>query len=187
MTHHALRPKSTVRWFGWFGWYTEKLEAWLEAQAARGQHLTRADRWLNRFHFVEGPPEQARFCVDFPGAVDDEYKTIFQDAGWELITNDLGWYIWRAHYTGGARPEAFNDLQPLIERNTRILLMMGAVLAALLAQIPIQTALSKATRPVLASPFGKVAIGVYAVLMGMVAVAMVLTYGQLNKLKNRVK
>lgn len=187
MTTYAPRSKTTVRWFGWFGWYTENLEAWLEAQAARGQHLTKADRWLNRFHFIEGPPEQARFCVDFPGAVDDEYKTIFQDAGWELIANDLGWYVWRARYTGDVRPEAFNDLQPLIDRNTRILIVMGAVLAALLAQIPIQTALSKVTRPVLASPFGKVAVGAYVLLTGIVAAAAVLTYGQLSKLKNRVK
>src|SRR5690625_1813200 len=61
------KEKNTlIRWFRWWGWYPDKLEAWLEAKAAEGWHLTKADRILLRFHFRRGASRKIRVCVDYP-------------------------------------------------------------------------------------------------------------------------
>lgn len=126
-----------VAWFFWFGWFTDKLEAWLEAKAAQGWHLVKADRGLLRFHFERGPKKQVRVCIDYQPTATSEYGTIFADCGWELaseggVRSSIGWYIWRMEYTG-TRPEIFNDLDSLIQRNHRLLLV---VLAGFVCQIP---------------------------------------------------
>jgi len=112
-----------VRWFWWSSWSTERLEEWLEEQASRGWHLEKADRLLLRCRFRRGRPKKVRYCVDFPAEVSGDYYTLYSDAGWELVATSTGWYIWRAEYTGDRRPELFNDVQPLIERNNRLLLI----------------------------------------------------------------
>ncbi|NLN28787.1 MAG: DUF2812 domain-containing protein [Firmicutes bacterium] len=127
-------PSKKSRWFFWFGWATEKLEAWLEKEARLGWHLVWADRGLNRFHFRKGPAKQVRICIDYqPGQPADEYWTLFQDAGWELVAEGFGYYIWRTEYEGADRPDIFTDVDSLIQRNQRI---MAILVFILLCQLP---------------------------------------------------
>lgn len=122
-----------VRWFRWSGWFTEKVEAWLEQQAAQGWHLVKADRLLYRFHFVRGTPRSVRFFVDFPAHAGDEYRAGCEGDGWELVDSSYGWYIWRAECRDGRYPDAYRDVGARLQRNKRLLAWLAMGLALLVA------------------------------------------------------
>lgn len=173
---------TAVHWFSWFGWFSDKVETWLEGKAAEGWHLIKADRMLLRFHFVRGKPKKVRIIADYPAEVSDEYVTIFQDAGWELVGKGLGWYIWRAEYVGENRPEAFNDINPLIERNHRLLKL---IVICLVLQIPalLPNLIVNLTKPSAAVTFGPVLVTLYVVLLAGLITSAALTYMQIRRLK----
>lgn len=179
--------EAETKWCHWFGWYTEKIENWLETQASSGRHVVGADRWLNRFHFQRGKPRSVRFYADYPARPDDEYFTIFEDAGWELIAHDLGWYIWKAEYEGNKRPQAINNPEPLMERNNRLIMMMVGTLigliAAAFAQLPL---IMKDRAPYLKTPFGTVFMTFYAIVTFVVVWALIAMYRQNVKIKQRL-
>lgn len=174
-----MTPTMT-RWFVWSNWSTEKLEAWLEAQAARGWHLTKADRILLRFHFERGTPKTVRYCVDYPDEATEEYHIIHNDAGWELAAADVGWYIWRTEYSGDRRPELFNDVEPLILRNQRLLLVFGS---ALIAQTGI--VVTNAGKWLVNSPIGRVILVPYSLIILVIVVCAVATLIHTRRLEER--
>lgn len=132
--NNTKQGETLTKWFWWSNWAPEKLEAWVEAKAAAGWSLVKVDRGLLRFHFVRTEPHQVRFCADFPVDANDEYRTIFEDAGWQLVSGGVGWQLWQMRYSGTDRPEAFTNLDPLIERNTRTLvILVGGLVGPLIA------------------------------------------------------
>lgn len=175
-----MKTQTKTHWFAWFGWYTDKLEAWLEKQAANGWHLVKADRWLLRFHFEKGDSKKVRYCVDYPEKVDDDYNTIFHDAGWSLIASDWGYYIWRAEYRDKRRPELFNDLQPLIERNNRFLLIF---VTALIAQGVMFT--TDARKLLFETAVGRVLIIPYAIVILIIVASIIAILRQNKRLGER--
>lgn len=175
------RNDTQIRWCFWLSWLPDKVETWLEEQAAAGWHLVKADRWLNRFHFRRGEPRKVRYFVDFPARVDDEYKFIYNDAGWEHVAEAIGWHVWRAAYEGDQRPEAFNDPEPLIERNNRIALVLIPCIVALAAVMPTiyNTTFFRGTI------IGKVLIGLFIVLLLFVVACLHMVHRQNQQLKAR--
>lgn len=170
-----------VRWYFWWGWSTQKLESWLEKEARNGWHLVHADRWLNRFHFEKGPAKQVRICVDYQsGEPTDEYWTLFEDAGWEAVAQDLGYYIWRTEYEGAARPEIFSDVDSLIQRNRRLMGMLGLIL---LLQIPAWT--STYLFGLWRGSFGRVFGPVYLVLLLLLVGSIAAIYLTNHRLRAR--
>lgn len=128
---------TTTHWFRWWGWQTEIIESWLEEKAAQGWHVVSVDCWLMRFRFVRDTPKQIRYCADYQSGPTAEYQTIFEDAGWNLVSKVGGWYIWRMEYEGD-RPQIFSDVDSLIGRNNRLI---GIVAACLSAQTPLMVTL----------------------------------------------
>lgn len=175
-----MKANTITRWFFWSNWSTEKVEEWLEAQAARGWHLVKADRLMLRFHFQRDTPKTVRYCVDYPDEATDEYHTIFNDGGWDLAATDLGWYIWRMEYSGDRRPELFNDVEPLIARNNRLLLLFGG---ALLGQVGI--VVTDAGNWLVASPIGRAILVPYGMLILFIFAAFIATYRHNRRLQDR--
>lgn len=124
--------KRAVKW--WWGWEPEILENWLEQKEAEGWHLFNVNAQIV-FNFVRTESKKVRYCADYQSKLDPEYKTIFQDAGWELVFSGAGWYLWRMEYTG-ERPEIYTDVDSLIGRNKRLMTMLGIIA---LAEVPIMT------------------------------------------------
>jgi hypothetical protein len=116
--------KSVTKW--WWGWNPEKIEDWLEQMEAEGWHLYNATGIGVRFHFVKEEPRQVRYCADYQGNISPEYKRIFQDAGWELVFSNIGWYIWRMEYSG-ERPNIYTDIDSIIDRNKRLIVVLGVI------------------------------------------------------------
>lgn len=125
--------KKILKW--WWAWAPEKLENWLENMEKQGWRLFNSKLALISFELVKDTPKNARYCLDYQEKFTPEYKSIFEDAGWELISSGMGWYIWRREYTD-VRPEIYTDADSLIARNTRLIRYLTAVFAA---QIPLIT------------------------------------------------
>lgn len=169
-----------VRWVWWAGWSPEQFEDWLEEQAARGWHLLKADRLLLRCHFRRGEPRKVRYCVDYPAEVSSDYYTLYHDAGWELVASSAGWYIWRTEYDGERRPQLFNDIQPLIERNNRLMLVCSL---GLLSQVT--TFLGPARDWFLSTATGRMALIPYTAVLLVLAAALGAIARQTSALRQR--
>jgi len=158
------------------------MEAWVEEKAAEGWTLTKVDRGLVRFHFVRTEPHQVRVCADFPADPSGEYMTIFEDAGWKLVRGGLGWHIWQMEYSGAARPEAFTDLDSLIDRNSRTaVLLVGGLIG------PVVALTLGSSRGLFDSPLGKVWLVITLVIAILLAAAVGATLRTVSKLKERKK
>lgn len=174
--------KTLVQWFGWWGWDPDKFEAWLEAKAAEGWQLVKADRLLLRFHFRRDVPKKVRICTDYPGNPTPEYRTLFEDAGWELVSERAGWYIWRTEYSGAERPEIFNGVDELIERNQRFLLLY---VVALIAQLPFWLLNVNRRLITFTTTASKAFLVFYVLLLLVIIYASIATSTQIAKLKSR--
>ncbi len=174
--------ETITRWFLWSNWTPEKMEAWVEEKAAEGWTLVKVDRGLVRFHFVRTKPHKVRVCADFPADPNGEYMTIFEDAGWHLVRGGLGWHIWQMEYSGTARPEAFTDLDSLIDRNNRTAIILAAGLIGPIAALGLL-----GTRGVFDSPAGKVWMIIIIALVIFLAAAVGATLRTVITLRERKK
>ena len=165
--------KKIYKW--WWGWNPDKIEHWLESMEANGWHLFHADMGAVRFHFEKHEPGQVRYCVDYQDKITPEYRSLFEDAGWELVYTGLGWYIWRMAYDA-ERPEIYTDSDSLISRNNRLMGVLGATVAM---QLPLYFVLIGGTY--LARPF-TAAFGVFFIVE-----AVLFVYGLLKILKYNEK
>lgn len=117
----------------WFGWDSEKIEAWLEQQAAEGWLLQKVGGQMTVFHFLHGEPAKMRCAVDYQDKDTPDYRQLLQDAGWSLVATYSGWFLWQQRYEID-RPQIYSDLDSLIRRNQRVL---NALTASFAAQIPL--------------------------------------------------
>src|SRR5690606_10982946 len=108
----------------WSGARPEKMEAWLERMEAAGWNLVRVHWGGVKFTFEKGTPSTVRYCIDYRMESDAEHIYLLEDAGWELMLNHSGWFIWRKPYEG-RKPELFTDIDSLLERNKRMLRLYG--------------------------------------------------------------
>jgi len=130
-----VSQKTSFKW--WWGWQPEVLEEWLEHQESAGWQLFHVDTAAIRFFFRKGEPRKVRYCVDYQTTISCEYRSIFEDAGWQLKYAGLGWYLWALPYEN-RRPDIFNDLSSLIERNRKLSnVMTFAVILMIATQLPL--------------------------------------------------
>jgi hypothetical protein len=108
------KDKQVIKW--WSSWNLEKIEKWLEQMESEGWQLTNISWKSLRFHFERGEPRKIRYGVDYQNKQDPNYVQLFEEAGWESVYSDSGWYIWRMPYTA-TRPEIYSDLDSLIAHN----------------------------------------------------------------------
>lgn len=130
----------TTRLFWWWGWNSTHMERMLESMALSGWSLFQVDLIGIRFRFQRGEKQKVRYCTDYQPNPDNDYFSIYQEAGWSIKwTGANGWYLWMKPYEN-ERPEIFTDTQSLIEKNNRLykvliplFVLLLVVLALLLA------------------------------------------------------
>lgn len=131
-----MSNKNVFRW--WWSWESEKIERWIEAQEIQGWHLVQVKSNLLRFQFAKGSPRTIRYVFDYQHDVDEDYKQLYEDAGWEQMYAKNNWYLWRKSYLADhpeQRPEIYSDVDSIVQRNNRIkttLLTVGLVLIPIL-------------------------------------------------------
>ena len=114
-----------VRWF--WPWQDAKEEAWLGSMAPEG--------WLLKsvglpcvYMFERCEPAAYTYRLDYMPADKakwDEYRQIFDDAGWEYIGEMSNWRYWRKQVAAGEIAEIFTDTESKIRKYQRMLAYMG--------------------------------------------------------------
>jgi len=115
-------------WFAPFFHPTpERLEIWLEAQAAQGWKPGALDDMsAMRLHLNSAPASTVRFVVDPQQHVDADYRATYEDAGWHYVGELSSLQVWSRRYKG-ARPEAFTDRSSRRARDRRLAWVTGAL------------------------------------------------------------
>ncbi len=94
-------------------------EKWLEDLALQGWHVDRIGQWSSmRMTFKRGKPKQYRYVYDIQASPKKDYKTAYEQFGWELVGQMASVFIWRKEYTK-ERPESFSDQESLEKRSKR--------------------------------------------------------------------
>lgn len=68
--------------------------------------------------FQRGKPKKYRFVYDPQVAPRPEYIATYEQFGWEYLGRMASAHFWRMEYEG-KRPQAFSDLEGLVDRNRR--------------------------------------------------------------------
>jgi hypothetical protein len=121
--------KSQFRYF--LAYQDPRQEAWLEAQALEGWHLTRPGRFA--YSFVQGEPRADRYRMDYQvlrGEKRADYLALFRDAGWEFLGEVTNRYYFRAR-PEALSPEIFSDAESRRDRIRRELRFLGVFLGLL--------------------------------------------------------
>ena len=121
------RTKSIWRFF--LAYEDQKQEAWLEALAQQGWHLSSPG--LFRFTFSKGEPSLNRYRLDYQmirGRQRDEYLDLFKDAGWDFLGEVANRYYFVAR-ADAFSPEVFSDPESRQDRIRRELRLLGGILA----------------------------------------------------------
>lgn len=93
-----MKEKTTKIMFndGW-AFSEQKMLTQLEEYAKEGWILERAT--ILKFYLKKGKPQNLQYAMDFQPKVDDfeEYKKIFESAGWQYVCHCYGFYIFKAY------------------------------------------------------------------------------------------
>jgi hypothetical protein len=102
-------------------WQDQKEEAWLRQMAQQGWHLTSVVPLV--YTFVRGDPRDDVYRLDYLAskADYDEYKQLFQDAGWELVGEMMSWQYFRKAASADGPNEIYTDAESKVERYRRVL------------------------------------------------------------------
>ena len=105
-------------------WQDQKEEAWLRQMAQQGWHLTSVAPLV--YTFVRGDPRDDVYRLDYLTSKADyeEYKQLFQDAGWELVGEMMGWQYFRKPVSTDGPNEIYTDAESKVERYRRVMAYM---------------------------------------------------------------
>ena len=110
----------------------KELEAWLEAEAAKGWHLVKPG-FLGHA-FIQGEPRKSTYRMDYMamrGAKREEYLALFDDAGWDFLGETANHYYFRAR-PDAFSPEIHSDPESARGRIIRELRLIGGIFAVAL-------------------------------------------------------
>jgi len=114
----------------------QEQEVWLREMALRGLHLKHIS-WTGHYTFTLGAPADVVYRIDASSSAGKaDYRQLVDEAGWELVSNMLGWHYWR-HNADGARPlEIFSESESKIKQY-KALMVCSFIIA--ISQIPLLT------------------------------------------------
>ena len=108
------------RWNFTGKWHDDRIEQWLERQAAQGLHLE-SSKEFGRYVFRRGTPARVTYRIDVaPGPrIDIDYLQLLTDAGWRMAAQRGDLYFWR--HEGQEAPELFTDIPSRVLKYRRLL------------------------------------------------------------------
>ncbi len=109
-------------------WQEDKEERWLREMALKGWHLI--DFTVFMYIFIKGDPEDYVYKLDYKVSCNSdlpEYINIFQEAGWEHVTQFLGWHYFRTKAEGSRTPDIYSDNESRIQKYQSLLYVIYVV------------------------------------------------------------
>lgn len=96
-------------------------EAWFENLAANGWYPKKIGQWSSiAMTLLRREPKKYRYVVDMQALPKKDYKSTYEQFGWEFIGQMASAFVWRKEYTD-KRPESFSEMHGLEERNKRFI------------------------------------------------------------------
>lgn len=83
--------KKTFRF--WFPWNADKIEKWLENQAAEGWILERIDDLMTTFYFRKATATDMNYYIEYKNSFRDN-SPFSEGSSWSLIGEKCGWKLW---------------------------------------------------------------------------------------------
>lgn len=147
----------------WFVWQDEEHQQWLQQMAAQGLHF-RGTNVLCLHTFERGAPADVVYRWDVRYLpLKRDYRQLFEDAGWELVTSTVGWRCWRKSRKHGAGTEIFTTGNDHAAKYLRVIRLLGLVVAAEAAFYWLLPARLHATEEMAWGMFvGTAVVGLYA-------------------------
>jgi hypothetical protein len=119
-----MTQKTNLHKLKWFWpWQDEAEERWLRQMSQQGWRLAKADLF-GYYTFQAAPPADYVYRLDYQTPAKKEapdYLQLFQDAGWEHVTQLANWYYFRKLYLQGEEPQIFTDVDSKIAKYQRLL------------------------------------------------------------------
>lgn len=158
-------------------WQDNKEEEWLTQMAKEGWGLK---KYRMLYHFEKIEPANHIYKIDFKGTKNsdlDEYKAIFNHAGWEHVTQFGGWHYFRTAAENGVVPDIYSDTESRVQKYMGLLKYLTIAYFALVAMIIMyflnpEIALSSFTK------------GFFTGISGVAAVAILMVFNKVRKLRS---
>jgi len=96
-------------------------ENWIEKLALQGWNIDHIGQWssvIMTFH--RSQPKKYRYIYDLQAFPKKEYKTTYEQFGWEFVGQMASGFIWRKLYTD-KRPESFTSIESLEKRSKQVI------------------------------------------------------------------
>ena len=119
MTQTSIIHK--LKWF--WPWQDDAEEVWLRSMSQQGWRLVKIGL-LGYYTFQAGQPADYVYRLDYQTSVKKEtpnYLQLFQDAGWEHVTELASWHYFRKLHQQGEEPQIFTDVDSKIAKYQRLL------------------------------------------------------------------
>jgi hypothetical protein len=178
-----------TRWF--WPWQDAKEESWLESMSLEGWHLISVGLPCV-YSFASGEACRYTYRLDYmpmDKAKWDEYRQIFQEAGWDYIGEMSNWRYWRKQVAVGETAEIFTDTESKIRKYRRMLGYMGFFLMLLVflgTRIFFRPMWANWEDAPVASVIYMVGGILYAVVIPMYIVVVVQLLRRISQLKRRL-
>lgn len=116
-----------------FAWQEEECEKWLNSMSMDGWHLVGVKYYpAIKFYFLKGEPTNYIYKFDvksmFTRKIEEEYLEIYENAGWEYVTQDVLTTYFRKEYTPGEENEIYTDNGSRIGKYKSILTVLYGTL-----------------------------------------------------------
>ncbi|WP_052345767.1 DUF2812 domain-containing protein [Paucisalibacillus sp. EB02] len=96
-----------------------KEEEWLTEMSRKGLHLQKY-RFFT-YHFEEDPSKSYRYQIDFRQGAKHDYFQLYQDAGWEYVTESIGvFHYFRTESTRSDVQKIYSDSQSIQDSYMRM-------------------------------------------------------------------
>lgn len=118
----------------WFSMFRRMVpadyEQWLEELAREGWNVEKIGQFGSIcMTFRKTEPKQYRYVFDLNAFPNNDYRSMYEQFGWEYAGRMSSCFVWRKEYTG-ERPESFTDKESLVKRNRRVLAAVAVCFAA---------------------------------------------------------
>ena len=149
-------------------------ENWLEQLALQGWNIDHISQWSSvAMTFHRSEPKKYRYVYDLQAFPKKEYKSTYEQFGWELVGQMASCFIWRKEYID-KRPESFTNLESLEKRNKQVVyavsvsFIMFLIISIVLITAFIMKFSNLSTSDILQFTLGTVLLSAFTVYLGYV-------------------
>jgi len=115
-----------IKWF--WAWQDGHEEAWLRKMSQKGWHLVSV-KPFGIYNFKAGEKMDFVYRLDYQAKRKDRiyYLQLFQDAGWEHISEMSGWQYFCKQVEPGESPEIYTDVESKVAKYKRLIAYLGFI------------------------------------------------------------